>query len=131
MRPYVHHVPGRMRIRDAAFRLATPERRSLLRGLRAIDGVTAVRLNDKAGSVTVFYDPVACRADAILEQFGSHQWASRRAPVTAPRRPSRPRAPVREAALAGLGAEIGRMALSVLVNRSVTYSLASLLGTRP
>lgn len=130
MRPYVHHVPGRMRIRDAAFRLATPQRRTLLRGLRAIDGVTAVRLNDKAGSVTVFYDPGACRAEAILQHFGSNQRASRPEPVAMPRKPARRRAPVPQAALAGLGAEIGRMALSVLVNRSVTYSLASLLGTR-
>ncbi|NKN31951.1 HMA2 domain-containing protein [Marichromatium bheemlicum] len=73
MRHYIHHVPGRLRVRSAALRC-----RSLLDGeaqrqLLALEGVREVRFNPRASSLTLLYDPERIgRAQllAALEQHG-------------------------------------------------------------
>jgi hypothetical protein len=96
----------------------------MLRKLQARYGIRSVRLNAKAGSVTIFYDVDCTDAQQILEFLhGECLRASRIDPARA-----RAAAPVRSGS--PLAAEIGRMALGVLVNKGVSLSLASLLGAR-
>ncbi|MEQ8602104.1 MAG: hypothetical protein RIB45_02205 [Marivibrio sp.] len=134
MTDYHHHVPGRLRVRRAGFRHEGAARRFVLRRLRALHGVRDVRLNPKAASVTVAYDAEQTDAAHILA-FIDREFALKpapagpgAAPVPAVRRARPRRAPA-------LGADpligqIGKMALSVLVNKGVSYSISSLLGAR-
>ena len=90
--------------------------------LQALEGVNSIRLNPKAGSVTVCYDVGVTDPHRILafihaDCLGSH-------PATPSRLKPKHEKP------RGLANEIGRMALSVLVNKGVSYSLSSLLGAR-
>jgi len=125
MTDYLHHVPGRLRVRAKSLRCNSAARATTLRKLQAQDGIRSVRLNPKAGSVTVFYDVDVVNADKILAFLHAESLRATQAqaaPVRAARKPVRAGTP--------LAAEIGRMALGVLVNKGVTFSLASLLGAR-
>lgn len=115
---YLHHVPGRLRVRCRSLRCDPTSCGSMLRRLRTMNGVTSVRLNPTAASLTVHYDPQATGPEPILEFLG-HRGLQPAAPQP-PRTPASP----------GITGEIGRIALSVLVNKGVTYSLSSVLGAR-
>lgn len=121
MNEYLHHVPGRMRIRSRLFLNESPERSRAIRKLRAILGVRSLRLNEKAGSVTLYYDAGEISGEALLDALRREcPQATIPAVVPGTRRP--PRITTRP-----IAAEIGKMALGVLVNKGVSYSLASLL----
>jgi hypothetical protein len=67
MTDYLHYVPGRLRVRFKVFRAETPYRGMALRKLRGLEGVSSVRLNQKADSVTVCYDKVVTGPDQVME----------------------------------------------------------------
>ncbi|NGP54459.1 HMA2 domain-containing protein [Thioalkalivibrio sp. XN8] len=130
MTDYLHHVPGRLRVRARSLRCDATARASTLRKLQAKEGIRSVKLNPKAGSVTVFYDVEATDAQQILDFMQSECLRASKAQAAAVR-PAALRAAPRPARAGNpLAAEIGRMALGVLVNKGVTFSLASLLGAR-
>jgi hypothetical protein len=118
---YLHHVPGRMRIRTPLFRSESHERSQALRRLRAIPGVRSLRLNEKAASVTLYYDTAAISGRALLEAL-QRECPQATVPPATPKTRRPPRLTSRP-----IAAEIGKMALGVLVNKGVSYSLASLL----
>jgi copper chaperone CopZ len=73
MSQYIHHVPGRIRVRSKAFRCAAEKARRVEAKLHAIAGVRQVRVNPHAGSVIIHYDTaVLSRVDllALMEQSG-------------------------------------------------------------
>lgn len=125
MTDYLHHVPGRLRVRSKSLRCDSAARGATLRKLRGLEGVRSVRLNAKAGSVTVCYDTATTGPERILDFLSAECLrAAPMAPVT------RQTGPVRPRQAGNLTAEIGRIALSALVNKGVSYSLSSLLGAR-
>jgi hypothetical protein len=67
MSHYVHHVPGRLRIRAKAFQCDPAKARSLERQLRTMDGVLEVRHNERNGSLTIAYDPVSTAEREIMQ----------------------------------------------------------------
>lgn len=130
MTDYLHHVPGRLRVRARSLRCDAAARAATLRKLQAKEGIRSVRLNAKAGSVTIFYDVEATDAQQILDFMQAECLRASKAQA-APVRAAAARAMPRPARAGNpLAAEIGRMALGVLVNKGVTLSLASLLGAR-
>ena len=126
MTDYLHHVPGRLRIRSRTLRGDTASRNAALRKLRALSGVRSVRHNAKAGSVTVCYDIRVADPDGILELIDNEclRFRSVRRPAVSRHKPATTKSG------SGLTAEIGRMALGALVSRSVGYSISSLFGVR-
>lgn len=73
MSHYIHQVPGRIRVRSRAFRCSPDRARAAERRLTAMDGVQNVRVNPRAGSITVHYDTEVLRQSdllATLEQSG-------------------------------------------------------------
>lgn len=64
---YIHHVPGRLRVRTQAFRCQPSRIQQATRRLRATEGVSDVAINAAAGSITVRYDPDRCTHNALLE----------------------------------------------------------------
>ncbi|MEJ2326791.1 MAG: heavy-metal-associated domain-containing protein [Chromatiaceae bacterium] len=67
MSHYVHHVPGRLRIRAKAFQCNPAKARSLERQLRTMEGVLEVRHNERNGSLTIAYDPVSGEDARIMQ----------------------------------------------------------------
>ncbi|MEY6432115.1 HMA2 domain-containing protein [Thioalkalicoccus limnaeus] len=73
MSHYIHHIPGRLRVRSNSFRCRTAAAQTAHDQLMAMDGVSHVRLNPRAGSITVQYDPdLVTRSQllAVLEDAG-------------------------------------------------------------
>ena len=128
MTEYLHHVPGRLRVRSKHFRTNSVSRGTVLRKLRALDGVGSVRLNDKAGSVTVCYDTEVTDQEAIIALLKSCDCL--KTDTKHHRIESDKRTPRTSNPGHGISAQIGKMALGVLVNKGVSYSISSLLGAR-
>lgn len=57
MSHYVHHVPGRLRVRSKNFRCNSSTVQLIEAQLRNTDGVLDVKYNDRTGSLTIQYDP--------------------------------------------------------------------------
>jgi len=121
MNEYLHHIPGRMRIRTPLFRRESRERSQALRRLRAIPGVRSLRLNEKAASVSLYCDTAAISGQDLLQTL-RREGPQATVPVVAPKMQRPPRTTSRP-----IAAEIGKMALGVLVNKGASYSFACLL----
>lgn len=92
MKPYIHHVPGRLRVRSSRLNCADPRIVGLLDSLRGLAGVTDVTCNQHARCITVRYEPerldstaiYACFADSgCLERLEAAAGASARSPKLA------------------------------------------------
>lgn len=70
---YIHHVPGRLRVRTQALRCQPGRIEEAVRRLRATEGVGQVAVNAAAGSITIRYDANLCTQRellAVLEDLG-------------------------------------------------------------
>lgn len=70
---YIHHVPGRLRVRTQSLRCQPSRIMQAARELSDLPGVGEVSINAKAGSITVRYDPERhCQGEllAVLEEVG-------------------------------------------------------------
>lgn len=70
---YMHHTPGRLRIKGAHFKCQGERARKAVAALQTMKGVELVQLNGHAGSLTVHYDPdLHTQAELLnaLEQAG-------------------------------------------------------------
>lgn len=54
---YVHHTPGRLRVRAHHFKKPGAPARQAMALLQAMEGVKSVKLNVHASSLTIHYDP--------------------------------------------------------------------------
>lgn len=54
---YIHHTPGRLRVRGNHFKKPGESARRAMALLQAMDGVESVKLNIHASSLTIHYDP--------------------------------------------------------------------------
>ena len=61
---YMHHVPGRLRLKGHHFHCHGDQARKAVAMLQMMPGVVLVRLNPQAASLTVHYDP------AVQDQAG-------------------------------------------------------------
>src|SRR5215467_2336119 len=64
---YVHHVPGRLRIKAAEFRENPSILDAACRELAGLPGVSSVSSNRLTGSILVEYDPLVLTPIALLE----------------------------------------------------------------
>jgi copper chaperone CopZ len=64
---YLHHVPGRLRLKAAEFRRQPGLLEAARRELRALHGVCRVSTNLLTGSILVEYDPAVSTPDALSE----------------------------------------------------------------
>ena len=70
---YIHHVPGRLRVRTQAFRCQPARVEAAARQLAALEGVGEVKINAQAGSITIRYDPAERTQTellAVMEDLG-------------------------------------------------------------
>ncbi|MEA3638883.1 MAG: heavy-metal-associated domain-containing protein [Lamprobacter sp.] len=73
MSQYIHHVPGRIRVRSKAFRCYGERASKAEAKLMAMKGVRSVQINQRASSIVVQYEPdLLSRGElfAALEDLG-------------------------------------------------------------
>jgi hypothetical protein len=69
MNQYVHHVPGRLRIRIPEVKGNSAEASSLERRIRAQRGVKSVQTSPLTGSVLVHYDPATASVSTLSQMM--------------------------------------------------------------
>jgi hypothetical protein len=66
MSHYIHHVPGRLRLKTPCLRRNEAEARRARQWLESMEGVLASEVNTLTGSVIIKYDTEAVSAQALL-----------------------------------------------------------------
>ncbi len=132
---YLHHVPGRLRIRSRRLCGFAKSRNSVLRDLRALDGVRDCCLNIKAGCVTVFYDAEMISVDPILILLKQRKILESSVLIhnrvkTVSKTTKIDNKNATSTGALNLGSMVGKAALNVLINKGVSLSISSLLGAR-
>ncbi len=113
MSHYVHHVPGRLRVRSKAFLCNPSKARSVEGRLRATDGVLEVKYNPRNGSLTIQYDPVTEAEKHVmgtLMEIGCLPLVRPAAPATGP----------------SLSSAFGKAVITALAQQTVVRSFSSL-----
>jgi hypothetical protein len=64
---YMHHVPGRLRVKGPQFRCQGEAARNCVQAIEALPGVNKVLLNAKASSLTIEYDHLVQSQAALLQ----------------------------------------------------------------
>lgn len=67
MAHYIHHVPGRLRIRSPLLKRDNERAKAAEEFLQTIEGVSSVRANTVTGSITLTYERDMVNSAVILE----------------------------------------------------------------
>lgn len=67
MHYYIHHVPGRLRVKIPLIRYRPHKAQAALTTLSGIDGIDDVKANTVTGSLVVHYDPDAVRPELLVD----------------------------------------------------------------
>lgn len=117
---YMHHVPGRLRVKSRHFGKGGESCRRAIKALQALHGVELVKINRHAGSLTVHYDPSRHgQADllAVLVQAGCLEGMSV-SPATSTGK---------SASADGLANTFGKALVGVLAQKTATRLIGALL----
>ncbi len=122
MSTYVHHIPGRLRVRSGTVRRDESRAAAVKRLLSEQPGVRSVEPNTLTGSIVVNYDPAATTHDAVLELLCDRGYLSQTAA---------PRVPLSASALAPspqVAQDIAKKVATSLVEAAVERSLLALVA---
>lgn len=64
---YIHHVPGRLRIRSPLLKRDNERAKEAEEFLQSIEGVSSVRANTVTGSITLTYERDIVNSEVILD----------------------------------------------------------------
>ncbi|MGC9449416.1 HMA2 domain-containing protein [Cereibacter sphaeroides] len=125
---FVHHVPGRARFRVPGMPKTTTQREALVSGLRAIKGVERVEINPSAASVVVHYDRALAPLDRVVEVLRAHSEPPEvnRIPLETPV-PAAARGRIGENVSRSVGEMVGQAMFATIVQRTLEYSLRTVL----
>lgn len=136
MKPYIHRAPGRIRIKNRELKLNN-RRASLLKAVYLEkDGVSDVSLNPANGSITIKFDQAAIQQHTILAIASCYMSNVLDQPKsTADKKTTSDKMPSATAKQAvgisrDLAARAGHIAIGVLLEKGVRYSMSNILGLR-
>lgn len=122
MTAYLHHLPGRLRVRSSALRRNDSKARTAREHLAGQAGVLSVETNVTTGSLLVRYDTDRIDAQRILQALGS---------LGIVRHPSAPRCPAARSELArateGLVDRFASKLVETVIERSAVALVAALI----
>jgi|GEM_PF-2976757 len=81
--PYVHAVPGRLRLKTKSLSAETRATRAACHALRAITGVEDVAHKPRAASLIVLHDPSIVSAETLIDVVRAHGLAPNETTVPA------------------------------------------------
>ena len=120
---YIHHVPGRLRVRSSAVRRNEVGALRAAAWLRSLPGVSSADANPLTGSLTLRYDPALTGSGTLLEALQEAGYVSRHvtAPATLPARPAR-------RSTSDLGGRLARGVAAYALEKALEHSVLALVG---
>lgn len=118
---YIHHTPGRLRVKGSHFNCHGARARKAVADLQALPGVERVKLNAPAGSLTVQYDAQQCSQDDLLTVLDAAGCLKGTADVDAV--PGSGHPVLRE----GVAGTFGKALVGALAQRTASRLIAALL----
>lgn len=118
---YVHHIPGRLRVRSAEIRGNERGAQAAKAAIGSLPGVKSVEANPLTGSITVLYDPKATDAEAVLGSLRHHGYTAHA------RIPERAVARRLSSANPQIGAIIAKRVTSYVVEAALERSILALV----
>jgi copper chaperone CopZ len=125
MNQYIHHVPGRIRVKSPLIKRSDTRAQAVFELLRALDGVIAVEVSTLTGSVVVNYDRDRLDAQRILETLQAYGHLE--VPTTGAMIAAAGDAAAAERA-ATIGQSFGKAIFGVLVEKALERSAVALIG---
>jgi hypothetical protein len=120
MTHYVHHVPGRLRVKSALIKRNEAKVAAVRELLDGMQGVVSCEVKTLTGSVVACYDSAVVSAQTILGVLEAEGF------ITGPAGRVDNRSAVRPAV--GIAGRIGKAAVGVLVEKLVERSAVALIG---
>jgi copper chaperone CopZ len=120
MSHYMHHVPGRLRVRSPEIKRNDARAVVLQACLEQIEGVECVMVNTVTGSVTVNYDKSATDSQALIAKIESHGCFDRSRALNAETHLQRSASKV--------GDTLGKFVLGMVVEKAVERGAVALIG---
>lgn len=121
---YVHHVPGRLRVRTSRIRNDERAARAAEELMASVPGVQRATTNTVTGSLTLHYDGAKTCVDELLPVLKAHQYIDARF-ATIPQ-PSFPQIGSTDIAVR-LASRLARIAAEKAIERSLLSLVAALL----
>ncbi len=84
---YLHHIPGRIRVRSAAVKRNPARALAVARWLESLNGVETVNVNPLTGGILLYYNAGVADGEKLIAEMRRRNWIGAR-----PRRPSLERA---------------------------------------
>ncbi len=120
MAHYIHHIPGRLRVRNPMFRDNPPLLDEARNCFKDASGIKQVSANALTGSLTVRYDPEILSPERILQIFEDCQYVDLKQAATLDTHLNE--------SFNKAGKYVGRAALSVMVDTALKGSGLSFLS---
>lgn len=122
MTHYLHHVPGRLRIRSVVTKRNPASARKVRALLGQLDGVDEVDVREVTGSITVRYDTDIVSMQDIVGVLKAHGLVASDAPVE-----SMPAGAALSPRSEAAARRVGSTAMEIVLERSATALLAALI----
>ena len=71
---YLHHIPGRMRVKIPLLKERPAVVAEIQERLQTMDGVERVQINIITGSVLIYYDPDVVQSNQLIQMLKNHDY---------------------------------------------------------
>lgn len=126
LRNHVHHLPGRLRIRLLALKGAPAAAGRVQSTLAAIDGISACTVSAVTGSVLVNYEPMVANLEQLAATLRNLGYEFGDLPPPLPG--GRALHPGLEIDFTDMGRQLGKMALTVALEKALERSAVALIA---
>ncbi|ADE14540.1 conserved hypothetical protein [Nitrosococcus halophilus Nc 4] len=126
---YIHHVPGRLRVKLASLKRNPVQAAALKALLEGFEGIGKAEVNPVTGSILVAYHRERTQPQAILQALHDHGYCRQLVtmpPVSAAS--SKQKVQTTGKAVGQVGEKFGKAVLDVVVEKMVERSAVALIG---
>jgi copper chaperone CopZ len=121
MSHYIHHVPGRLRVKTPVLKRNEQRAAAVKALLREFDGIDAVDVNTVTGSILVGYDKTRTDSNTILAALKAQGYTEHDALVSQHR-------PTSHGTPSKLVQSVGKTVFGILVEKAVERSAVALVA---
>lgn len=122
---YLHHIPGRLRVRSAAVKRDKDCASVLTQMLSGRPGIASVKTNTTTGSILVNYNAATLDAKTLLDLLGEWGFVSETAP---PVNRAKPPAAVKSPEATMVRQALARAVIGFAVEKAVERSMMALMA---